>query len=114
MASLRGARPEGHTPPAMTRAFPSLGISLALAGALLGSVHQAAANPGGAGGPASGAGLRPGVGIGAPGAGVTRAPGVDPVAYPANPGGAGGPASGAGLRPGVGAGAAGPGLRRVP
>ena len=101
----------------MTRAIPSLSISLVLAGALVSQVHPAAAypaNPGGVGGPASGAGLRPGVGIGAPGAGVTRAPGVDPIAYPANPGGAGGPASGAGLRPGVGAGAAGPGLRRVP
>lgn len=90
---------------------------LALAGALLGLASAASAypvNPGGVGGPYSGAGVRPGLGVGAPGAGVTRAPGVDPVGYPANPGGVGGPYSGAGVLPGAGAGAAGPGLRRLP
>ena len=72
----------------MTRAIPNL--SIALAGALLSLTAGASAypaNPGGVGGPYSGAGVRPGVGVGAPGAGVTRAPGVDPVGYPANPGG---------------------------
>ncbi|MCP9850742.1 hypothetical protein KBY88_13135 [Cyanobium sp. Morenito 9A2] len=64
-------------------------------------------NPGGLGGPASGAGVRPGAGVGAPGAGYTRAPGV-------NPGGLGGPASGAGVRPGAGFGAPGVGLTRAP
>ncbi len=101
----------------MTPAIPRFSLSFALAGALLSQVSGAVAypaNPGGAGGPYSGAGVRPGVGVGAPGAGVTRAPGVDPVGYPANPGGVGGPYSGAGVRPGAGAGAAGPGLRRVP
>lgn len=49
-------------------------------------------NPGGIGGPASGLGVRPGAGFGAPGVG---------------PGGIGGPASGIGVRPGAGAGGAG-------
>ena len=90
---------------------------LALAGALLGLASGASAypaNPGGVGGPYSGAGVRPGVGVGAPGAGVTRAPGVDPVGYPANPGGVGGPYSGAGVRPGIGVGAPGAGVTRAP
>ena len=56
-------------------------------------------NPGGFGGPASGAGVRPGAGFGRPGVGV---------------GGVGGPASGAGVRPGAGWGAPGPGLTRAP
>ncbi|MFS6825870.1 hypothetical protein [Cyanobium sp. ATX-6F1] len=51
--------------------------------------------------------MRPGAGVGAPGAGFTRAPGV-------NPGGLGGPASGAGVRPGAGFGAPGVGLTRAP
>jgi hypothetical protein len=54
---------------------------------------------GGFGGPASGAGVRPGAGFGRAGAGV---------------GGVGGPASGAGVRPGAGWGAPGPGLTRAP
>ena len=49
---------------------------------------------GGVGGPASGAGVRPGAGWGAPGAGMTR--------------------GGAGVRPGVGWGAPGAGLTRAP
>lgn len=95
------------------RSLASLGCGLAAA-LLLPVAAQAYPNPGGLGGPASGAGLRPGVGFGAPGAGFTRAPGVDPVGAPLNPGGLGGPYSGAGVAPGVGAGAAGPGLRRYP
>jgi plastocyanin len=59
---------------------------------------------GGVGGPASGAGVRPGAGWGAPGAGVTPRPGV-------GAGGVGGPASGAGVRPGAGWGAPGAGVR---
>jgi len=86
--------------------------SLTLVGALLSLPSPAMANPGGVGGPYSGAGVRPGVGIGAPGAGFTRAPGLDPLGVPANPGGVGGPSSGAGVMPGAGAGTAGPGLRR--
>ena len=54
---------------------------------------------GGFGGPASGAGVRPGAGFGRAGVGV---------------GGVGGPASGAGVRPGAGWGAPGPGLTRAP
>jgi hypothetical protein len=87
-------------------------------------------NPGGLGGPASGAGVAPGAGFGAagvgagglggpasgagvlPGAGVGE-PGVGVEARPrANPGGLGGPASGAGVRPGAGIGAPGAGLYR--
>jgi len=56
-------------------------------------------NPGGLGGPASGLGVRPGVGVGRPGVGY---------------GGVGGPYSGAGVRPGAGWGAPGPGLTRAP
>lgn len=96
----------------MPRAVRSL--TLALTAALLSWGGAASAYPANPGGPYSGAGVRPGAGLGAPGAGLTRAPGVDPVAYPANPGGVGGPYSGAGVRPGAGAGAAGPGLRRIP
>jgi len=62
---------------------------------------------GGLGGPASGAGVRPGAGFGAPGAGLDRTPGVGRD-------GLGGPASGAGVRPGVGVGAPGVGLTRAP
>jgi hypothetical protein len=58
---------------------------------------------GGVGGPASGAGVRPGAGWGAPGAGLSPRPGV-------GAGGVGGPASGAGVRPGVGVGRPGPGV----
>jgi len=54
---------------------------------------QARPNPGGLGGPASGAGVLPGAGFGAPGT---------PAA-----GGVGGPASGAGVLPGAGYGAPG-------
>jgi len=56
-----------------------------------------ATNPGGIGGPASGLGVRPGVGVG----GVGREGN--------NPGGVGGPASGLGVRPGVGVGGVGRG-----
>lgn len=67
--------------------------------ALLPSTGLARPNPGGLGGPASGAGVRPGAGLGRPGAGL---------------GGVGGPASGAGVRPGAGWGAPGVGLTRAP
>ena len=60
---------------------------------------------GGVGGPASGAGVLPGAGLGAAGVGVQ----AQPVA---NPGGLGGPASGAGVRPGLGIGAPGAGMYR--
>jgi hypothetical protein len=60
---------------------------------------QARPNPGGVGGPASGAGVLPGAGFGAPGA---------PAA-----GGVGGPASGAGVLPGAGYGAPGVGAGGV-
>ncbi len=84
---------------------------------------QARPNPGGVGGPASGAGVLPGAGFGAPGAPGT--PAVDGVGGPASgagvlpgagygapgvgAGGVGGPASGAGVRPGAGFGRAGVG-----
>lgn len=58
---------------------------------------------GGFGGARSGAGARPGAGLGAPGAGATPRPGM-------GAGGVGGPASGAGARPGAGWGAAGAGV----
>ena len=67
--------------------------------ALLAGTAEARPNPGGLGGPASGAGVRPGAGWGRPGVG---------------PGGVGGPASGAGVLPGAGWGTAGPGLTRAP
>lgn len=89
------------------RLFWALAAALALPTAV-----DAYPNPGGLGGPASGLGVRPGAGVGAPGAGVTRAPGVNPWGAPVNPGGVGGPASGYGVLPGAGAGAAGAGLRR--
>lgn len=54
-------------------------------------------SPGGIGGPASGLGVRPGVGVG----------GLGREGY--NPGGIGGPASGVGVRPGLGAGGLGRG-----
>ena len=60
---------------------------------------QARPNPGGVGGPASGAGVRPGAGFGTAGT---------PAA-----GGVGGPASGAGVLPGAGYGAPGVGAGGV-
>lgn len=75
---------------------------VALALTLLGSLPVQARpgwGAGGVGGPASGAGVRPGAGWGAPGVGA---------------GGLGGPASGAGVRPGAGWGAPGVGLTRAP
>jgi hypothetical protein len=56
---------------------------------------------GGWGGPASGLGLQPGLGWGAPGIGILPGPGL---------GGWGGPASGLGLLPGAGFGLPGPGV----
>ncbi|MCP9932000.1 hypothetical protein KBY82_14550 [Cyanobium sp. AMD-g] len=76
--------------------------ALAVAAALSGT-SQARPNPGGLGGPASGAGVAPGAGFGAAGPGLDRQPGV-------GAGGVGGPASGAGVLPGAGFGEAGPGL----
>ena len=61
---------------------------------------QARPNPGGVGGPASGAGVLPGAGFGAPGA---------PAAGGVGAGGVGGPASGAGALPGAGFGRPGVG-----
>lgn len=79
-----------------------LGMTV-LAAVLLLPALSAEARParggGGYGGPASGAGVRPGAGWGAPGVGA---------------GGVGGPASGAGVRPGAGWGAPGAGLTRAP
>jgi hypothetical protein len=116
---------ERHAPRSMTRMeatlhpaamprplFPAplaalcLGVSLSAAGVFA----PALAGPmlrGGAGGPASGAGLLPGAGFGQAGAGLVNPAPVAPAA-----GGAGGPASGAGLLPGAGVGQAGPGLVR--
>lgn len=85
----------------------AFGAALLVAAAWLPAAAPARPNPGGLGGPASGAGLRPGAGRGAPGAGLAPRPG-------AGFGGLGGPASGAGLRPGAGWGAPGPGLTRAP
>ncbi|MCV7359112.1 hypothetical protein H7K04_27110 [Mycolicibacterium fluoranthenivorans] len=56
---------------------------------------------GGAGGPASGLGVLPGVGLGARGVGLLPGVGL---------GGAGGPASGLGILPGWGIGLPGPGV----
>ena len=86
--------------------------ALLLAGILVPSVLAPAVlarpvNPGGLGGPRSGAGVLPGAGAGRAGVGLDGRPGVG---Y----GGLGGPASGAGVRPGVGWGAPGPGLTRAP
>jgi len=75
--------------------YPALLPACALAFVLFAG-PAAEARPGfggGLGGPASGAGVRPGAGLGAPGAG-----------------GFGGPASGAGVRPGAGWGAPGAGV----
>ncbi|CAK6689250.1 MULTISPECIES: hypothetical protein [unclassified Synechococcus] len=72
---------------------------------LLLSAPQATARPmrgGGVGGPASGAGVRPGAGFGEAGPGLY------------NRGGVGGPASGRGVRPGAGWGAPGAGVVRRP
>jgi hypothetical protein len=65
---------------------------------------QVRAVRGGAGGPASGAGVTPGVGFGQAGPGLVNPAGPAPAA-----GGAGGPASGAGLMPGAGFGRPGVG-----
>lgn len=77
------------------------------------------AGAGGIGGPASGAGVRPGVGagsagtrpgagVGGPASGVGVRPGAGAGSVGTRPGaGLGGPASGVGVRPGVGAGSAG-------
>jgi hypothetical protein len=83
-------------------AVAALALVLALPG-----VSHARPNPGGLGGPASGAGVLPGAGFGAAGAGLDREPGV-------GAGGVGGPASGAGVLPGAGFGEAGAGLERGP
>lgn len=83
------------------------GLTLVLGADLLTAAAQARPARGGFGGPASGAGVRPGAGFGAPGAGLTPRPGV-------GAGGVGGPASGAGVRPGAGWGAPGVGLTRAP
>ncbi len=83
------------------------GLALALGADLLTAGSLARPIRGGVGGPASGAGVRPGAGWGAPGAGLTPRPGV-------GAGGVGGPASGAGVRPGAGWGAPGVGLTRAP
>lgn len=69
---------------------------------------------GGVGGPASGVGVRPGLGAGAAGPGLAS-PAVRGAAVGAPAaGGVGGPASGVGVAPGVGAGAAGAGVAPVP
>ncbi len=78
--------------------------ALAVAAAIPGT-SEARPNPGGPGGPASGAGVLPGAGFGEAGPGLERRP-------VANPGGVGGPASGAGVRPGLGYGAPGAGMDR--
>ena len=83
------------------------GLTLVLGADLLTAGAQARPARGGVGGPASGAGVRPGAGFGAPGAGLTPRPGV-------GAGGVGGPASGAGVRPGAGWGAPGAGLTPRP
>jgi hypothetical protein len=80
------------------------GVIVAVAGS---SVSLARPNPGGLGGPASGAGVLPGAGFGAAGPGLYRRPGV-------GAGGVGGPASGAGVLPGAGVGEAGVGLEAGP
>ncbi len=119
-APLAAARRESSAPGAMPRiqelAFVmACGVSLSLVPTLGGLARP---NPGGLGGPDSGAGVAPGAGFGAAGAGLDREPGVGapgvgvedrPVE---NPGGLGGPASGAGVRPGAGFGAPGAGLYR--
>ncbi|MBM5823750.1 MAG: hypothetical protein FJ082_15235 [Cyanobacteria bacterium K_Offshore_surface_m2_011] len=81
-------------------AVAAVAFALALPGA-----SEARPNPGGLGGPASGAGVLPGAGFGEAGAGLERGP-------EGNPGGLGGPASGAGVRPGLGYGAPGAGVYR--
>lgn len=128
--------------PASAMNFLRYGARLVLAGAIFAvagsSISLARPNPGGLGGPASGAGVLPGAGLGAAGPGLYRRPGVGAggVGGPAsgagvlpgagvgepgvgleagpevNPGGLGGPASGAGVRPGAGFGAPGAGLYR--
>lgn len=127
--------------PASAMNFLRYGARLVLAGVIFagaGSISLARPNPGGLGGPASGAGVAPGAGFGAAGPGLYRRPGVGAggVGGPAsgagvlpgagvgepgvgleagpevNPGGLGGPASGAGVRPGAGFGAPGAGLYR--
>ena len=80
------------------------GVALSFAS---GSASLAWPNPGGIGGPASGAGVAPGAGFGATGAGLDREPGV-------GAGGVGGPASGAGVMPGAGVGEAGVGVEARP
>ncbi len=61
---------------------------------------------GGIGGPASGVGVRPGIGVGS--VGVRPGVGAGGVVG----GGIGGAASGVGVRPGIGAGAPGAGMHR--
>jgi len=94
----------------MRRSLPAriqapLLLAQALGGAGLPSLVQGGPIQGGVGGPAAGAGLLPGPGLGAAGPGMTRPAGVTPAA-----GGVGGPAFGAGLLPGAGLGR--PGLGR--
>jgi hypothetical protein len=89
-----------HCKEFMLMAVAALAVAAAIPG-----VSEARPNPGGLGGPASGAGVAPGAGFGAAGPGLERRP-------VANPGGVGGPASGAGVRPGLGYGAPGAGMYR--
>lgn len=98
---------------AASRLIPALA---ALALALPAVPLQARPNPGGLGGPVSGAGVLPGAGVGAPGvggpasgAGVLPGAGYGAPGVGVEAGGVGGPASGVGVRPGVGAGRAGVG-----
>lgn len=79
--------------PVVLKRVQPLMLALVLGGSI--TAVQARPNPGGLGGPASGAGVLPGAGFGAPGA---------PAA-----GGVGGPASGAGVLPGAGVGRPGVG-----
>ncbi|MEB3304726.1 MAG: hypothetical protein VKL58_00780 [Cyanobacteriota bacterium] len=86
---------------------PALLLAMALACLDIHGIAQAQIRPvrGGAGGPASGAGVMPGAGFGQAGPGLVNPAGPVPAA-----GGVGGPASGAGVMPGAGFGQAGPGL----
>ena len=78
--------------PVVLKRVQPLMLALVLGGSI--TAVQARPNPGGLGGPASGAGVLPGAGYGAPGVGAS---------------GVGGPASGAGVLPGAGIGRPGVG-----
>ena len=96
----------------MPRSLPThttapLLMAIALSGTAIAGMAPAQAQllRGGVGGPASGAGVLPGAGLGQAGPGLVRPGAVAPAA-----GGVGGPASGAGVLPGAGLGR--PGLGR--